>query len=305
MVLKIAQKVWFDGKFINWQEAKVSILSQSFQRGSTIFESVAFYNTSQGPAIFRLNDYVKRFFNSAKLMKMALPLSRDDFKKVIIETVKLSKLKEGGIRTLAFYKEPTGFLMPESNRAQVAVAVFRYSKIPTVARIKIAPFKRPFTQITKAKVAGNYALGQVANIEAQQAGFDDAVFFDETASLSEGPTSNIFIVKRGIIFTPPVRRVLEGITRDSVIKIAKDLGYQVKQKSIKKRELLRADEIFRTSTSVKLWPIIKTDDRIINQGQVGPITKRLQDTFEEIIHGRNTKYLKWLTFVWSARNKKI
>ena len=188
--------------------------------------------------------------------------------------------------------------MPETKRASVAIAVFKNPK-PSLgmANIKVASFRKYFSPLNKAKIAANYALGRIAQIEAQKAGFNYTVFFDEGGNLAEGPTSSIFLVKNGVLFTPSIKNVLLGVTRDSVIRVAKDFEYQVREKDIKEKELLLADEVFMAGTTAKIWPVARINVKIVNQGKVGPITKNLQQGFEEIICGRNKKYFKWLKFV--------
>ena len=297
MAFKIANKIWFDGRLINWQEATVNVLSHSLQRGSAIFESIAFYKTARGPAVFRLGEHLDRLFESARLTDIVVKEKKETLARAILKLIRLSGFEEGGIRPVAFLKAPSVLLMPESRRACLAIAVFENPTSSDLARIKIASFKRCFSPITKAKIAANYALGRAAQIDAQKAGFNYAVFFDERGSLAEGPTSSIFVAKKGALFTPSIKRVLQGVTRDSVIQIARDLGYRVKEKELKKQELLKADEVFMAGTTAKVWPVVQIDAKIINQGRVGPMTKILQDTFEEVLRGRDRRYVQWLTFI--------
>lgn len=301
MALKMAKKIWFDGRLINWQEATINVFSHSLQRGSAIFESIAFYRTERGPAVFRLGEHLDRLFESARLTDIVVKEKKEALVRAICKLIRTSRFEQGGIRPIAFLKEPSLLLMPESRRASLAIAIFETPKSSDVAKIKIASFRRCFSPISKAKTAANYALGRAAQIEAQKAGFDYTVFLDERGNLAEGPTTSIFIAKKGGLFTPPIKRVLEGITRDSVIKLARDLGYRVKEKELKKQELLGADEVFMAGTTAKVWPVVQIDAKIINQGRVGPMTKTLQDTFEEVVRGRDESYLNWLTFVCPER----
>jgi branched-chain amino acid aminotransferase len=292
-------KIWVDGKFVDHDEAKVHVLSHSLQRGSTIFESIASHKTNEGACIFRLREHVERFFNSAKLIGMELPISKEDLEFAIKETVKVNGIEECSIRPLAFYPEEEATCVPHNEKVRVIIGIFAPLEKKGSVKVMISSFRKlhPNTIPIKAKVSSNYLTSMLASKEARRNGFDEALMLDYEGYIAECSTRNIFMVKNNVIRTPSGERILEGITRDSVIRMAKNLGYEVEEGKLRREDLYKANEVFITSSLVDILPVSQIDDEIIGNGKPGEITKRLRDEFSEIVHGRNEKYREWVTFV--------
>jgi len=295
------KKIWFNGKFINWDEAKVHILTHSLHYGGGVFEGIRAYSTEKGPVVFRLKDHLKRFFYSASQIEMKIPFSKEEIEKAILNLVKINKVKECYIRPLAFFGYGKMGLNPQGAPVNVAIAVWPWGSYlgEKPVKVKISKFIRlhPKSVISEAKICGYYINSILASLEAKRAGRDEALLLDHQGFVAEGPGENIFIVKNKKLFTPKKGLILAGITRDCVIKIAKDFGIEVKEKKIRVSELKLADEVFFVGTAAEISPIGKINKTLINKGEIGEITKRIKNFYQEIIHGKAKKYLKWLTFV--------
>lgn len=293
-------KIWFNGRFINWKEAKIHILTHSLHYGSAVFEGIRCYKTKKGSAVFRLDEHIKRLFYSARVLGMEICFSPKKIKEVILKTIKVNKLKECYIRPIAFYGEKMG-LNPQGASVNLAIAVFPFKAYlgEKPIRVKISKYIRihPKSTICDAKISGHYINSILATLEIKKAGFDETLLLDFNGYLAEGPGENIFIIKNNQIFTPSKDNILPGITRDTVIKIAKDLGYKVIEKKIKPTELKFIDEAFFTGTATEICPIIQIDKILINKGKEGGVTKKIKETYKRIVKGEENKYLNWLTFV--------
>ena len=291
--------IWVDGKFIEWDRVTVHVLSHSLQRGSTVFESLNCRETAQGPAIFRLDAHVDRFLESARLTKMRMPFSREELVEAAKETVRRSGYTRCCIRPLAYYAGEELQVVPKQSAVQVIIAGAPPIEPPDAVCARISSIKKlhPDTAPVAAKVAGNYLSSMLAKREAIEDGFDEAILLDGFGNVAEGPTESLFMVKGGAVKTPPLGTVLAGITRNSVIQVASDIGYQVAETTISVDELQDADEIFITCTSGGAVPIRQLDDREVGTGQAGEITLALGAAYLDAATGKNPEYEHWLTYI--------
>ncbi len=292
--------IWINGKFVKWENAKIHILSHALHYGSGVFEGIRCYKTNKGPAIFRLNEHIDRLFNSAKFLKIKIPFNKNQIKKAIIELIKINKVDECYIRPIVFYGYGKMGLNPQGAEINCAIAVWPWGKyLKDKVKVKISKFIRlhPKSIISEAKVCGYYINSIFATLDAKENNFDEALLLDYRGYVAEGPGENIFIVKNKIIYTPKLGNILPGITRDSVIRIAKDLNFKVVEKDITVNELKNCDEAFFTGTAAEITPIIQIDNKLINKGKEGEITKILKDKFQKIVHGEDNNYKNWLTYV--------
>lgn len=307
--------IWINGKFVPWDEAKIHILTYNFLYGGPVFEGIRFYKTPQGPAIFRFHEHIQRLFESAKVYRMEIPFTKEEISDATIQLIKKNKLEEGYIRPLIYRGFGEIGLNPLTSPVEAAIATF---PLPTYLGEKglkegvkclIVSWKRasPECLPSKAKVGGNYLISHLAKMEAVSRGFDEAILLDTRGFISEGSGENIFLIKNGIIYTPPPHAsILLGITRDSIIKIAREFDYQVIEQDLTKDDLYNADEAFFTGTAAEITPIREVDERIIGMGKPGKITKELQSTYfslvrldlrEKRIREIYSKYKDWLCFV--------
>jgi branched-chain amino acid aminotransferase len=292
-------EIWVDGKFVEWDRVTVHVLSHSVQRGSTVFESLNCRETAKGPAIFRLEAHVDRFLESARLTKMHMPFSHEELVEAAKETVRRSGHTRCCIRPLAYYAGEELQVVPKQSAVQVIIAVAPPIEPPDKVRAKISSIRKlhPDTAPVAAKVAANYLSGMLAKREAIESGFDDAILLDSLGNVAECPTESLFIVKDGAVKTAPLGTVLAGITRDSVIQVAGDIGYHVAERAIPVDKLHNADEIFLTCTSGGAAPIVQLDDREVSGGQAGEITLALGAAYLDAATGKNPKYEHWLTYI--------
>lgn len=299
------EKIWMDGRFVNWDDANVHILTHTLHYGLGAFEGIRCYNTSKGPAIFRLNEHVKRLFHTAHIFLLDIPFTEDEIKKAIIDTVKVNKLKECYIRPLVYIGYGAMGLYPKDNPINVAIAAWPWGAylgedgIENGIRVKVSSFIRNHvnSNMSRGKVCGYYVNSQIAKKEAISCGYDEALLLDTEGYVSEGSGENIFIVRNGILKTTPLTSILEGITRDSIITIARDLGIETKEERFTRDEVYIADEAFFTGTAAEVTPIRELDGRPIGDGKRGKITRKLQSIFFDIVKGKNKKYESWITYV--------
>jgi branched-chain amino acid aminotransferase len=300
------EKIWMNGRFVNWDDAKIHVLAHALHYGTGVFEGIRCYETEEGPAVFRLRDHMKRFFNSAKVYLIKIPYSIDELCKAVKETIKVNKLKECYIRPIAFFGYGEMGLNPLNNPIEVAIACWPWGTylgeegLKKGVRCKISSWSRVDTRTLPplAKATANYANSVLAKLEALNCGYDEAILLNQHGYVAEGSGENIFIVNNGVLITPPLSAgALYGITRDSVIEIAKDFGIEVLEKNILREEIFMADEAFLTGTAAEVTPIREVDGRVIGSGSRGPITEKIQKKFFDITKGRDGKYKKWLDFV--------
>jgi branched-chain amino acid aminotransferase len=297
------EKIWMDGKFVNWNDANIHIMTHTLHYGLGVFEGIRCYNTPKGPAIFKLDEHVKRLFKSAHIFLMDIPFSEEEIRKAIIETVRVNKLKECYIRPIVYIGYGAIGLYPKGNPINIAIAAWPWGAylgeegLEKGIRVKVSSYIRNHvnSSMTRAKVCGYYINSQIAKKEAIYCGYDEALLLDTEGYVSEGSGENIFIVRDGVLKTTPLTSILEGITRDSIITIARDLGIETKEERFTRDEVYIADEAFFTGTAAEITPIKEVDGRIIGSGGRGKITKRLQSIFFDIVKGKNRKYKSWLT----------
>lgn len=306
MALTPTKCIWMDGKFVRWENAKVHVLTHTLHYGLGVFEGIRCYNTPEGPAIFRLWDHMKRFLKSAKTVEMEIPYSLNELCSAVKETVRRNKIKECYIRPIAFYGYGVMGLNPTGAPVNVAIAVWPWGTylgeegLRKGVRVKISKWRRIHPSILppQAKLVANYANSILAKLDALESGFDEAILLNMDGYIAEGPGENIFIVKNRKLFTPPLDAgALEGITRDSVIKIAKDEGFETFEKNLMVDDLYAADEAFFTGTAAEVTPIAEVDGRKIGSGTRGPITEKIQDIYFRAVRGQIKRYSKWLDFI--------
>lgn len=304
MPIPKVEKIWMNGKLVNWDDAKIHVLTHALHYGSGVFEGIRAYETDRGAAVFRLTDHMKRLARSAKIYRMDLPFSVEELVEAVKETIRANNLKSCYIRPIAYRGYGEMGLYPMKAPIDVSIAVWPWGTylgeegIKHGVRAKISSYQRisPNVLPPAAKATGQYINSILAKLEVTEIGYDEAIMLDHQGFVSEGPGENIFIIRDGIIYTPPTSAsALEGLTRDSVMKIARDLGYSLFEQNIVRSDLYLADEIFFTGTAAEIVPIREVDGRAI--GKPGPITRKLQDKFYAIVKGKDKEYIEWLEFV--------
>ncbi|QWD83282.1 branched-chain amino acid transaminase [Polynucleobacter sp. MWH-P3-07-1] len=297
--------IWSDGKLIPWREANIHVLTHSLHYGMSVFEGIRAYKTPQGTAIFRLSDHVKRLINGTKIFQMKLPFSAEQIGQGIQEVVSSNKLESCYIRPIVFIGSEKLGISPKGNTIHTSIAAWEWGAylgedgLNKGIRVKTSSFTRHHvnSSLVRAKASGYYINSILANQEVTANGYDEALLLDIEGYVSEGSGENLFMVRNGVIYTPDLASCLEGITRESVMQIAKDLGYEVKEKRITRDEIYSADEAFFTGTAAEVTPIRELDDRTIGDGKKGPITAKIQDTYFSAVYGKNDRYQSWLTYV--------
>jgi branched-chain amino acid aminotransferase len=298
-----AEKIWFDGKLVPWDEANVHVLTHTLHYGCGVFEGIRAYKLASGESsVFRLKDHVHRHFMSAKIMLMKIPFTEQQIYDAIIETLKANQLAEGYIRPLSIIGEGVMGVHPGDNPVQTIIATWPWGAylgedaLEKGIRVKTSTYTRHHVNVsmTKAKVCGNYANSILAKREAVADGYDEALLLDTAGYVSEATGENIFIVRNGIIKTPSLTSILDGLTRNSLITLAKDLGYEVVEQRFSRDELYSADEAFFCGTAAELTPIREVDRREIGEGKAGAVAKHLQKEYFKVVKGENPKYDQWL-----------
>jgi branched-chain amino acid aminotransferase len=297
--------IWMNGKMVPWKEANVHFLTHTLHYGGGVFEGIRAYETDKGPAIFRLEEHIKRLFFSASVIGMKMPYTEKQLFDATVKTVKDNELKSGYIRPLAYFGYGKMGLATTGATVDVGIAVWPWGAylgkegVENGVAIKISPFLRPSsdTMPTNAKVTGNYANSIMAKMDAVNAGYADALLFDRNGNVAECSGENIFFIKKGVLITPTTENCLDGITRKSIMEIAKDLGMKVEERNITKKEMFEMEECFMTGTAAELTPVSSIDKKSIGKGTVGPNTKKIQEIYFGAVRGKEKKYTKWLTFV--------
>src|SRR3989338_10380230 len=293
--------IWMDGKLVKWHEAKVHVLTHTLHYGAGVFEGIRFYETEKGAAVFRLKEHIDRLYYSAGTFNMKIPYSKEDFIEAVKETVRANGLKAGYIRPICFFGYGKMGLNPEGAPVNCAIAVWPWGKYlgEGAVNIKTSGYVRihPKSTHADAKIVGHYVNSMFASLEVKKAGYDEALLLDYKGNIAEGPGENFFIVSNGKISTPPLGTILKGITRDSIMQIAKEKGIGIKENALTLEEAYNADEAFFTGTAAEVTAIASIDDNKIGSGDIGPVTKQLSEEYHNIITGRNSKYEKWLSYV--------
>jgi branched-chain amino acid aminotransferase len=300
------EKIWYDGKLLKWEDAKVHVLSHALHYGTGYFEGIRCYALSDGrSAVFRLRDHMRRLADSGKILGIPLPYSVAELEQATLEVIRANKLKECYIRPLVFLGLGEMGVYAPNNPVNVCIAVWPWGAylgdegLRNGIRAKVSSFTRHHVNVmmTKSKATGNYINSVLAKGEVKKAGYDEAIMLDAEGYVSEASGENIFIVRDGLMKTTPLTSILPGITRASIVTLARDRGYQVIEERFTRDELYTADEAFFTGTAAELTPIREVDDRQIGAGSRGPITADIQQAFFDIIKGNNEKYQTWLSYV--------
>ena len=298
--------IWYDGKLVPWRNATTHVLTHSLHYGLAVFEGVRAYNTANGTAVFRLEEHTERLFNSAKILRMNVPFSKKEIMDVQREVVRANKLESCYIRPLVWIGDKKLGVSPKGNTIHLMVAAWPWGAylgeegMKRGIRVKTSSYTRHHVNITmtQAKAVSNYTNSILANMEATDDGYDEALLLDSSGFVSEGAGENIFVIKNGVIYTPDLSAgALNGITRNTVFHIAKDLGLEIVQKRITRDEVYISDEAFFTGTAAEVTPIRELDRIDIGIGSRGPVTEKIQTAFFDIVNGRNAKYAAWLTQV--------
>lgn len=302
-MIQETNKIWMDGQFVDWQDAKVHILTHSLHYGLGVFEGIRCYQTVDGPAVFRLQEHVDRLYASAHISCLKIPFGKEEFSAAIVETLRVNNMDAGYIRPLVYVGYGAMGVNPGHNPIRAAIAVWPWGAylgdeaLQKGIRVKTTSFTRQHINIsmTKAKVCGNYTNSILGKMEALADGYDEALFLDATGHVAEGSGENVFIVRQGALKTPPLSAILEGVTRNAVLQIATDLGIPAREEFFTRDEFYGADEAFFTGTAAEITPIRELDRRSIGAGKPGPVTKTVQSAFFSAVRGENPKYRHWLT----------
>jgi branched-chain amino acid aminotransferase len=297
--------IWYDGKLVPWREATTHVLTHSLHYGLACFEGVRAYKTVGGTAIFRLKEHTERWFNSCHIFGMKMPFDRETLNAAQREVVRANKLESCYIRPISFYGSEKMGVSPKGARVHVSIAAWPWGAylgeegLEKGIRVKTSSYARHHINVTmcRAKFSGTYANSILANQEAVEHGYDEALLLDVDGYVAEGPGENLFIVQHGKLYEPELTSALIGITRDAVTQLARDAGLEVQAKRITRDDVYIADEAFFTGTAAEVTPIRELDGRVIGAGKRGPITEKLQSMFFDVVNGRNQKYAHWLTAV--------
>ena len=298
--------IWYDGKLVPWRDATTHVLTHSLHYGMGVFEGVRAYKTESGTAIFRLEDHTDRLFNSAHIFQMAMPFDKATLNEAQKEVIRANKLESGYLRPLAFYGSEKLGVSPKGAKVHIAIAAWPWGAylgeegLERGIRVKTSSFTRHHVNISmvRAKACGHYINSILANNEATNDGYDEAMLLDASGFVSEGAGENVFVVKDGVVYTPDLSAgALNGITRNTIFAICQDLGLKLVEKRITRDEVYIADEAFFTGTAAEVTPIRELDRITLGSGTRGPITERIQNAFFDIVNGRNPKYAHWLTKV--------
>ena len=295
--------IWYDGKLVPWREATTHVLTHSLHYGLACFEGVRAYKTVNGTAIFRVREHTERLFNSAHIFMMKMPFDRETMIEAQREVVRVNKLDSCYIRPIAFYGSEKMGVSPKGASVHVSIAAWPWGAylgaegLEKGIRVKTSSYSRHHINVTmcRAKFSGTYANSILANQEAIEHGYDEALLLDVDGYVAEGAGENLFIVKNGRLYEPELTSALIGITRDSVIQLARDMGLQVEARRLTRDDIYIADEAFFTGTAAEVTPIRELDGRPIGSGRRGVITEKLQAAFFDVVNGRNPKYAHWLT----------
>ncbi len=297
-----AELIWMNGELVAWEDAKVHVLTHCLHYGTGVFEGERAYETERGPAIFRHTEHIDRLFKSAELYYMPIPYTREEIRAATHEVVARNNLPSCYIRPLVFRGAGPMGLNPLDAPVEVVIAAWPWGAylgdgaLEKGVRAKVSSWRRISSDslIPHAKASGQYLNSVLAKIESVRAGYEEAILLDAQGFVSEGTGENIFVVLDGVIHTPPqTSGILDGITRDAVIRIARDEGFEVLERSVARAELTLADELFMTGTAAELTPIREIDDHVVGDGVRGPVTTQLQRVFLDALHGREPRYHAW------------
>jgi branched-chain amino acid aminotransferase len=308
-----SKQVWMNGRLVPTEQATVPFLNTGLHYGLAVFEGIRAYRTARGPAVFRLREHVARLMGSAQVLALpAIPWSEAEILEAVRETVAANGFEECYVRPLIYVSEGAWNLDVGNGKASLGIAVWEWGPYLGAearemgVRANVSSFTRhhPNVMMTKAKISGNYANSALAKTESVRLGFDEAIMLDPSGFVSECTGENLFLVRDGAIVTTPTATILEGITRDSIITLARDLGRPVREEPVSRDQLYLADEVFVCGTAAELVALREIDGRPIGSGRTGPVTRGLQQAFHEAVHGENARYEKWLTYVQEPAAKR-
>lgn len=293
--------IWKNGKLIPWQDATIHVLSHVLHYGSGAFEGIRFYNTPQGPAIFRLIDHVDRLFYSAKILNMPMTFSKEEVITAIKEVVRVNRLESGYIRPIAFYGYGKVGVNPVGNPVELVIACWSWQDYLPHDRVDVKTSRyiriHPHSTVIDAKLSGHYINSILASLELQGTHYHEALLLDSNGHITEGVSENFFMVKNGIIYTPSLGGILSGITRDTVIKLANYLNYKVIETDVSLRDAYSADEAFFTGTAAEITAIKSIDDKLIGIKEAKSITTQIKQTYFNLVQGKESKFLNYLTWL--------
>ncbi|MFP1682259.1 branched-chain amino acid transaminase [Alloalcanivorax sp. C16-1] len=296
--------IWLDGELIPWRDAKIHVLTHTLHYGMGVFEGVRAYETGRGPAIFRLKEHTDRLFNSAKILSMKMPFSKDQINDAHTTVVRENKLPHAYLRPLVFYGSEGMGLRANGLNVHVAVAAWEWPSymspeaLELGIKVRTSSYTRHHVNITmcKAKSSGSYMNSMLALNEALSGGADEALLLDNEGYVAEGSGENVFLIRDGMLYTPELTSCLDGITRKTIIQLAEERGYKVREKRLTRDEFYIADEAFFTGTAAEVTPIRELDGRIIGEGKRGPITEELQSVYFDLVRGKSEQHREWLTY---------
>ncbi|MEK6700539.1 MAG: branched-chain amino acid transaminase [Nitrospirota bacterium] len=304
-MLQATEKIWMNGKLIPWNDAKVHVLTHTLHYGTGVFEGIRCYKADPGSAVFRLKEHVDRLFASAHICQLDIPFTREQVSEAVLETIRVNKIEACYIRPIVYLGYGAMGIFPKENPVDLAIAVWPWGSylgeegLKNGIRVKVSSFIRPHVNsaMVRSKTTANYANSLLAKREALKDGYDEAMLLDTDGYVAEGSGENVFIVRNGLIKTPPLTSILEGITRDTIIQLAAERGMRLVEERFTRDELYIADEAFFTGTAAEITPIREVDNRRIGAGKPGPITKELQSAFFDIVYGKDGRHTDWLTYI--------
>lgn len=298
--------IWMDGDLVPWEEATIHVLSHTLHYGSGVFEGIRAYHTPEGTAVFRLTRHIERLHRSAKAVGLPLEIPVVELVDACKQVVKVNELDSAYVRPISFYELGSIGLNPAGATVRTAIAAFGWGAylgeegLANGIRVRVSSWRRfsAASFIPTAKATGTYLNSTLAKVEAVQAGYDEAIMLNEDGQLAEGSGENIFVIRDGVVHTPPIGAgILDGITRHSIMTLLADEGVEVKETSMSRGDLYHADETFFTGTAAEVTPIREIDDRLVGDGKPGPITRRAQELFADAVHGKLSAYRDWLEYV--------
>ncbi|MCT8974136.1 branched-chain amino acid transaminase [Microbaculum marinisediminis] len=300
-----AEKIWINGEVVPWDDATVHLVSNTLHYGFGVFEGIRCYKTDTGPAVFRLREHMVRLARSAEILGFSLPYTLDELVEGTREVIRANGFEQCYIRPLAYVGEGGMGLSYEDCPVSVAIAVWFWGEyvgkgtLENGSRARVSTYARHHinTNMSKAKACGNYMLFQMARTEARRDGYDEALLLDSNGHVAEGSVEHIFLVRDGALVTPPLTHLLDGITRNTVIVLARELGLEVREELFSRDHVLTSDEAFFVGTGAEVTPLVELDRRPIGSGKPGPVTKQIQEAYFTTVYGRSNRHADWLTYV--------
>jgi len=298
-----ADKIWMDGKIVDWNDAHVHLISNTLQYGFGVFEGIRCYKTNAGPAVFRLKEHLVRLRNSAKILGFEVPYSVEQLTEATRQIIRENKFEQCYIRPIAYIGYGGMGLAYDDCKINVSIAVWYWGEyvgqgtLENGSRVKVSSYVRQHinTNMSKAKACGNYMLFQMARTEAKRDGYDEAILLDANGHVAEGAVEHIFLVREGALVTPPLTHLLDGITRDAVIRLARARGIEVREELFSRDYMLTSDEVFFAGTGAEVTPVVEIENRKVGDGRRGPLTTAIQKDFFDAVYGRTDKWAEWRT----------